>query len=234
MLEWWNQLSLVSQVFLCVAVPATVIMILQTLLLVLGGGGDADGGLDLDSDGDLDLDLDLDTDLDGDLDPDMGMDADGDGDTGDGLALFTIRGIVAFLTVGGWVGFVANQGGLPLIGSVSLALVSGSAALVGVAWLMKKAMELQDSGNFNLQDALGKEGEAYLPIPPKGQGRGKVTLLLSSGYVELDAVNFGDAAIPTGAPVVVCDLADPTTVTVRALAAEKPEPDSRQTGITQI
>ena len=34
-IDWWNSLSLVSQIFACVAIPATLILLVQTFLLFL-------------------------------------------------------------------------------------------------------------------------------------------------------------------------------------------------------
>ena len=221
MLDWWNSLSLVSRVFACIAVPATAVMLLQTILLLfgMGGGGDLDG--DVDGDLDVDFDADLDTDFDGgldgelDFDPDAAGEADaGAGESGDGLMLLSIRGIVAFFSIGGWVGFVADRAGLPVVESAVLAAVAGCAALFGLAWLMKNVRKLQDSGNLDMRQALGKVGEVYLPIPPKGEGKGKITLTLDSGLLELEAVNTVRDPIPTGAPVMVCAFSDASTVVV--------------------
>lgn len=223
MLDWWNSLSMVSRVFACIAVPATAVMLLQTILLLIGIGG---GGLDGDADADLDVGFDVDPDTDLDVDAGMEFDAgDFDADaaagsdagaesSGDGLMLFSIRGIVAFFSLGGWVGFVADRAGLPTVESAVLAAVAGCAALFGLAWLMKNVRKLQDSGNVDLRQAIGKVGEAYLPIPPKGEGKGKITLTLDSGLLELDAVNAVRTAIPTGAPVLVCALSDVSCVVV--------------------
>ena len=49
-IDWWNSLSLVSQVFACVAIPATMILLIQTLLLFFGVGEDADGVDDIPDD----------------------------------------------------------------------------------------------------------------------------------------------------------------------------------------
>lgn len=222
MLEWWSGLSLVSRVFSCIAVPATAVMLLQTILLLvgIGGSGGLDGDLDadLDTDFDTDLDVDFDADMDADLDGELDFDGDASpedaGGSGDGLMLFSIRGIVAFFSIGGWVGFVADRAGLPVVESAVLAAVAGCAALFGLAWLMKNVRKLQDSGNLDLRLALGKVGEVYLPIPPKGEGKGKITLTLSSGLLELDAVNTVSNPIATGAPVMVCALSDASTVAV--------------------
>lgn len=82
MAEWWNSLSTLYKVFFCMAVPATAIMLLQTILLFIGIGGhsDSDADADGDVDGDIDADVDGDIDADGaDFDVSDGADIDADG-----------------------------------------------------------------------------------------------------------------------------------------------------------
>ena len=79
--EWWIGLGLVGQVMACCAVPMTVILFLQALLMLLGFGSS------IGSDSDTDLDFDSDTDFDGDVDIDS--DYDMDFDTGDGIGIDT-------------------------------------------------------------------------------------------------------------------------------------------------
>lgn len=234
MTEWWEGLSLLGRIFTCIAVPATAVMILQTILVLcgMGGGtdGDLDGDLDPDADFDADFDTDLDTDFDGDLDADLDVDSmdpeaqEAGGDAPEGsysLRLFSIRGIVAFFSIGGWAGLAAERAGIPLPGTITLAVAAGAAALFAVAWVMKKAMELQEDGTMDLRCALGKTGSVYLPIPPKGQGKGKIQLLLSGSLVELEAVNTGEKMIPTGSEVMVCALVDANTLAVESLFSRK-------------
>lgn len=189
MLAWWNGLTLTAQIFAAVAIPATVIMVLQSILTLLGFGADGD----IDADGVPDADLDTDT---------------------EGLGLISIRGIVAFFSIGGWAGYVAEMGGLPTLISVLISLAAGLAALFGVALLFKSVYKLQGSGNLNIENAVGKTGKVYLPIPPKGQGQGKISVLLQDRLVELDAVNAGDTLIPTGESAIICCVADSQTVSV--------------------
>lgn len=89
---WWASLTWLERIFAYVAFPATLLLLLQTLMLLFGLGNDSGGdGTDLDGDGVPDLDLDgdgvPDLDLDGDGVPDLDLDGDGIPDTdldGDG------------------------------------------------------------------------------------------------------------------------------------------------------
>ena len=57
MTEWWEALSSLGKVFACIAIPATLVLLIQTILSIIGlsgSDGDADvpdGGIDIDGDG---------------------------------------------------------------------------------------------------------------------------------------------------------------------------------------
>ncbi len=193
MANWWNGLTLSGQIFAMIAIPATAVMLVQALLLLLGIG--------------------LDIDVDGDGVPDADIDHDG-------LGLISVRGIVAFFSVGGWAGFVADAGGLPIAVSVLIALTAGVLALIGIAVLFKSVYKLQGEGNLSIENAVGKTGKVYLPIPPKGQGQGKINLLLQDRLTELDAVHEGDTTLVTGESVIVLSVADAQTVVVQGVNTE--------------
>ena len=181
MTAWLESLPTLQLIFAFIAIPATLVLIVQTVLLLIGMG---------------------DTDADADFDPDgidIGEAAEGDG----GLALFSVRGIVAMLCIAGWSGVVFVDFGLPDILSVLLASICGIAALFGMAYLMKAVMKLQSNGNIQLGSAIGKIGEVYIPIPPKGEGRGKITVNVQERLIEIDAISASEAALKTGDTVRV-------------------------------
>lgn len=191
MTQWWDGLSLISQVFALIAIPSTLILLIQTVLLFFGIGND-----DSDFDSvDSDVDFDIDDVSDGSL-----IDSHADGGNS-GFALFSIRGIVAMLCIGGWSGLVMLEAGLPEILSVILALNFGMLALFGIAYLMKIAMKLQSSGNIDLGNAIGKTGCVYIPIPPQATGRGKINVVVQDKYIEVEAVTTSARKLATGESV---------------------------------
>ena len=120
---WLESLTVLQRVMLFIAVPATLLLLIQTVMLFIGlggGDGDADGGLDGDGSDAVDLDPDGDgisggaaADLDGDGTPDglrgevhaggdTGEGADGHGGFFSGLHVFTIRGFIT-----SWMNFPA-------------------------------------------------------------------------------------------------------------------------------
>ena len=40
MMEWWNSIGLVGQIYAIIAIPATLVLVVQTILLIFGIGGD--------------------------------------------------------------------------------------------------------------------------------------------------------------------------------------------------
>ena len=99
-INWWNSLELVSQAFACVAIPATLILLVQTILMLIGIGNESDGfGDDVADDiGDADADA-------TDAPDEVGF---------EGLKVFSVRGIIAFFVVFGWVGLAMDATGIAL------------------------------------------------------------------------------------------------------------------------
>ena len=178
---WWETLNLAQKIYFCIATPASLLLVVQIVLMLIGIGGGVDG----------DVDVDVDVDM-------------GDFDLDAGFSVFTVRGLVAFFAVGGWVGYTLSDGNLGL--AITLSVVAGAAALVGMAFLMKWILSLQSAGNLNYKDAVGKIGEVYLTVPAAGKGKGKINILLNERFVELSAVTKSDEPIPTGSKIKVLDV----------------------------
>ncbi len=193
MLNWWNELLLIQQIFALIAIPSTLILILQTVLLLFGIGGD--------SDTDVDTDIDVD-----------GIDG---GD--DGLALFSIRGILAMLCVTGWSGVALLETPLPQIVSVLIALLLGIGVLVAIAYLMKAVLKLQSSGNIDYGNCIGQIAQVYIPIPPNGTASGKVTLTVQEKYIEATAITAAPEVLKTGSYVRVVSTNETGTLMVEPI-----------------
>lgn len=219
---WWQSLTTLEHILLYLAVPATLILLIQTILLFLGGVMDG-GEADLDSDG-PDWDTDLDSDLDGDLDgPDGDAHVPGDHDGPDmeeagqaaaGLHLFTLRGIVAFLTLFGWGSlWLCQLGVLPAV-ALFLGVWMGLAGMVAIAVVVRQAVRLQYDGTLDIRNAVGLTGSVYLTVPAGRAGQGKVNVLVQEQLREFDAVSDSSQPIPTGADIVVTGLAGRNTLIV--------------------
>ena len=94
MIMWWNSLNITEQVFAAIAAAGTVVLIIQTVLLLFSVGDGHDFDHDHDIDHDVDHDFDHDIDHDHDFDHDHDHDRDSHHDSG--LRIFTVRGFVTF------------------------------------------------------------------------------------------------------------------------------------------
>lgn len=217
MMGWLSSLTPAETVFAALAIPATVILVLQSLMLLFGfGASHADGG-DAGGIGGADGDFDV-PDAPGDgFVPDS---TPGDVDTGDGVALFSIRGIVAFFTIGGWLGLALLQSGMDVLPAALLSLLAGAAALYGIYWIMRASMRLQSSGNLELQNAIGLVGRVYIRVPANAKGRGKINITLQQRLCELEAVTFFGRDIKADQPVRVTAVQTDGALVVQPLEAE--------------
>ncbi len=182
MIEWWNGLDLAGQIFALIAIPSTLVLVVQTVLLLFGLGDD-----DIDTDG-------------------IDITGDGIGDTpgdggGDGFGLFSLRGIMAMAAVGGWSGLALYNSGMPLTVCVILASAFGFLTLVGIAFVMNLASKLQSSGNIVIGYSIGKVGTVYIPVPPNMSGSGKVNVTIQERFIEIDAVTPCERKLVTGESV---------------------------------
>ncbi len=198
MTEWWTSLSTSSHFFALVAIPATVVLIIQTVMIFLGIGDDGE----------------MDDPSIGDAVSDIGAE-DYDIDAMDSLHIFTLRGIIAFFVVFGWVGLVMDSHAVSLWITIPVAVLCGAVIMIALAYLLRAIMRLQSGGNIDNRNALGTSGTVYLTIPAERSGIGKVNILLQGSYVERDAVTDSADAIPTGAEIVVTGLSGQTTLVVR-------------------
>jgi len=138
-------------------------------------------GLDFDHDFDVDLDF-------------------GGVDFGD----ISFSAIAALFSIGGWAGVLAYQmTDLSVWGIFGAASAAGAMGFVATAMLLKQIKKLEETGNLDLENAVGQLGEVYLSIPENGQGQ--VQIVLQGRLIILDAKTDGKA-IETGQKIIVYSL----------------------------
>lgn len=208
MQEWWEGLSGVLRVLYCIAVPSTLILVLQMLLTMIGGH--SDGGVDISDTSGLDMpgDADMGFDLDGDGIPDHLPDVIDGGNPADfgSLRLLTIQTIITFLTVFSWVSIICVSSGAKPLSSGMIGAGCGLAMMLLVAKMVQASRKLAENGILNLKNAVGETATVYLTIPPKNGGSGKVTMQLQGRFGEFDAVTISEQPILNGAQVTVTDV----------------------------
>ncbi|GHU59577.1 hypothetical protein FACS1894133_6630 [Clostridia bacterium] len=207
---WFNSLPAFTQVMYCIAIPSSLIVIIQAVLLAAGLTG-AHAGVDfsdvsgLDGGGVGDV-------------PDVPHDVVADVHTGEGVTefgtvgLFSVQGVCAFLCVFGWSSIVLYKGGggVPAAGSLLIALVLGFAVMYGVAALLRAFSRLVQDGTTRYDAFAGASAVVYLKIPAGGVG--KVSVNSGGRMTELDATAESDEVIETGASVTISRMTGTTAV----------------------
>ena len=128
---WWQALTMLQKVYWLIAIPFSVFFVLQTIMSLFGGDV-------LSTDGDADLAV--------------------ESDAGIDFQFLSIKNLVAFFTLFGWVGVLTSSSGMAAIWSVLLAIVAGLLMMLLMATLMYFMSKLTESGTLELKTAIGKTG----------------------------------------------------------------------------
>lgn len=189
MSEWWAGLSFEQQIYYAIAIVATVLVVFQTALLLVGGADDlADAG---------------------------DVDMDGPGEHPSGIAIVSSRTVVAFFVGFGWTGVVAagNRPELAVVAAVLMGLLFGAA----IFYLMRALHGLRHSGSLDYHNALGAIGTVYLPIPAAMDGGGRIQVIVQGRLRVVQALTRHPERIESRARVRVVDLVDENTLLVEPL-----------------
>lgn len=177
-MDFLTQLDPLLRTFWFVAIPATVIFAIQTIMTFVGL--DSSEGLEADFDGNLD-----------------GGDAP--------FQLFSFRNLINFLLGFGWTGislygFIENKTIL-IIASVIIGM-----AFVYVFFLViSQILRLSEDASFKTTETLSKTAEVYLTIPGNMEGKGKILISVKGSVRELDAMTHGEK-IASGATVKIISI----------------------------
>jgi hypothetical protein len=177
---WWDALTAMQKIYWCIAIPFSLLMIVQ--LIMTFAGSDADTDIDTEA-GDHH-----------------------DGDEGGEFQIFTIKNFIVFFTVLGWGGLGFLEMGMAGWLSMVLASVIGFIAMLIMASILYSMSKLVDSGTLKMRNAIGRNGEVYLRIPANKGGIGKITLNVQGSLRELDAITTDTQDIPSGSLVMVVDV----------------------------
>lgn len=192
---WWDGLSNFQQIIFIIAGSSTVILFIFLILLLLGLGDESFDGADVD---DLDFDPFNDEPL----------------GAFSGLKILSLRGTLAFLSIGGWVAFILEPE-LGIAWSLIIGIFSGFIASLLLAVAFKMSLRLESSGNIDYKNAIGKTAKVYLRVPKEKSGIGKVNLVLQERLVEIDAITDELEDLKVNEMVIIIGLEDERTLLVR-------------------
>lgn len=122
------------------------------------------------------------------------------------LKLFTLQGVVAFLTTFSWVALVCVRAKLPDAVSLLIGFVCGVAMMYAIAKLLQLMGRLAENGTFHLKSVIGETAQVYVMILPSGESGGKITLSGASRFAEVDAITEETQPIPSGTRVRIVDV----------------------------
>lgn len=164
-MELFDNLDTLLRTFWFIAIPSSLIFVIQTIMTFIGG--DASDGTAADFDGDL----------------------DGEGAP---FQLFSFRNLINFLIGFSWTGIsffetISNHSIL-----IFISLLVGVFFVFIFFIIIRQVQKLAEDNSFKFTDTLLKTGEVYLPIPTNKTGKGKVLISVKGAVHELDAITEGD------------------------------------------
>ncbi len=192
MQTWWDAITAIEKVFWIIAIPFSIIFLIQMVLSFTGiGGGATDPGADI-------------------------PDVSGEGhdithsndDVGSGFSFFTIRNFIAFFTLFSWSGLAFTNSGFNLAITLLLSVFVGILGMLVISSIFYFTMKMAESGNFSIKNAIGATGTVYLPIKANKGNIGKVQVTFQGSLREMNAVTNRDSDLTTNSLIKVTGLAD--------------------------
>ncbi|ETK07324.1 serine protease [Tannerella sp. oral taxon BU063 isolate Cell 6/7/9] len=190
MQTWWGSLDPFMQTLWGIAIAASAVFIIQSIMTFVG--------------------MDSETNFDGDFDGDMSADDAGESTP---FQLFTFRNLINFMLGFSWTAIALRAStestSLMLVGGV----VVGVLLVCAVMYLFKWMSGMQQSGTIEPEALVGCKGSVYLTIPAGRTGEGKVQITVRSAIREYNAMTDGDR-LPNEAPIRVVAVLNGHTVLV--------------------
>mgnify|MGYP000921345413 FL=1 len=190
MQTWWGSLDPFMQTLWGIAIVASAVFIIQSIMTFVG--------------------MDSETNFDGDFDGDMSADGAGESTP---FQLFTFRNLINFMLGFSWTAIALRAStestSLMLVGGV----VVGVLLVCVVMYLFKWMSGMQQSGTIEPEALVGCKGSVYLTIPAGRTGEGKVQITVRSVIREYNAMTDGDR-LPNEAPIRVVAVLNGHTVLV--------------------
>ena len=193
MQTWWGSLDPFMQTLWGIAIVASAVFIIQSIMTFVG--------------------MDSETNFDGDFDGDMSADGAGESTP---FQLFTFRNLINFMLGFSWTAIALRASTesttLMLVGGV----VVGVLLVCAVMYLFKWMSGMQQSGTIEPEALVGCKGSVYLTIPAGRTGEGKVQITVRSAIREYNAMTDGDR-LPNEAPIRVVAVLNGHTVLVERI-----------------
>ncbi|RYU95526.1 NfeD family protein [Emticicia agri] len=160
-MDYFDNLEPLLRTFWYIAIPASLIFLIQTIMTF--AGVDAADGLEADFDGDL-------------------------GNSHEPFQLFSFRNLINFLLGFSWAGIsfyklIGNQFVLTVV-----AFLIGVAFVAVFFFIIQQIGKLSEDNSFRISNTVNQVGSVYLSIPERKSGKGKVQVSVKGAFYELDAI----------------------------------------------
>ena len=179
MMDLFNSLEPLQKFFWVIALCASLVFLIQTIMTFVGLGTDADV----------------------DAGPmDSSIDSMEDGSLS---GVFSFRNLINFLLGYGWAGALLfssiEKGWLLQVVAIAVGLVF----VLAFVFMFRQVMKLSHDGSFKMSEAVGLKADVYLRIPASRSGRGKVQVSVKGSLHEVDAMTDRSEEIATGGQVKI-------------------------------
>jgi len=186
-MEFLDGLDTLLKTYWYIALPASLVFIVQTIMTFIGA--DASDGLEADFDGDF-------------------------SGTEGPSQVFSFRNLINFLLGVSWSGItlwdsIDNKNILMVV-----SFLVGIGFVMVFFLIIKQIVKLAEDNSFKIASTINKTGEVYLKIPGDKSGMGKVSISIKGSYKTLNAITEG-VEIPTGAIVTVVSVQDNNILIVK-------------------
>lgn len=188
-MDYFNTLEPLLRAFWFIALPVSLIFVIQTVMTFLGL--DSADGIDADFDGNLDH-------------------ADAP------FQLFSFRNLINFLLGLSWTGISFYQiiNNKPFL--ILLSISMGICFVLLFFVIIKQIQKLAENNTFKIENALNKSGSVYLRIPAQRTGNGKIQVSINGSIKELDAITNQDT-IESGASIRIIKIENQNLVLVEKI-----------------
>jgi membrane protein implicated in regulation of membrane protease activity len=174
-MEFLNEMDTSLRALWYIALPTSMIFLLQTILTFIGS--DSGDGINADFDGNLE-----------------GAEAP--------FQLFTLRNLINFLLGFSWTGITFFEA-IPNYTVLLLLSTAAGLGFVWLFFIIiKQITKLAEDNTFKPEHSLQKTGTVYLSIPGHKQGTGKISISVKGSQRELNAITQGEQ-LETGSAIRV-------------------------------
>lgn len=163
-MEFFSSMDPFLKGFWFIAIPVTLIFLVQTIMTFIGV--DATDGIEADFDGDFEP-----------------QDAP--------FQVFSLRNLVNFLLGFSWTGIAFHNLIESKVLLILLAMVIGCVFVYLFFLVIRILMRLSENNSFKINDVVNKTAEVYIPIPEQKRGKGKVMVSVKGSVHELEAMTEG-------------------------------------------